>query len=121
MRLVIDYLPLMQILSKIFQIKTKHIGFCFLSYQSNLNDIYVQNFIVICIFATKVTTISIKFGVLINIKISFIKMGSYALNIIWWLCLVPTSTTRFASGVGYRMAKKGIGLYKEIFFMNNDI
>ena len=26
-------------------------------------------------------------------------------NKIWWLCLVPTSTTRFASDVGYRMAK----------------
>ena len=36
-------------------------------------------------------------------------------NKIWWLCLVPTSTThRFACGVGYRMAKKLIGLYKEI-------
>ena len=36
-------------------------------------------------------------------------------NKIWWLCLVPTSTTRFANDVGYRMAKKLIGLYKEIF------
>ena len=26
-------------------------------------------------------------------------------NKVWWLCLVPTSTTRFASDVGYRMAK----------------
>ena len=26
-------------------------------------------------------------------------------NKIWWLCLVPTATTRFASEVGYRMAK----------------
>ena len=26
-------------------------------------------------------------------------------NKIWWLCLVPTSTTRFASDVGYRMDK----------------
>ena len=26
-------------------------------------------------------------------------------NKIWWLCLVPNSTTRFASEVGYRMAK----------------
>ena len=24
---------------------------------------------------------------------------------IWWLCLVPTSATRFGSEVGYRMAK----------------
>ena len=42
-------------------------------------------------------------------------------NKIWWLCLVPTLTTRFASDVGYRMAKKIMGLYKEIIFMNNDI
>ena len=35
-------------------------------------------------------------------------------NKIWWVCLVPTSTTRFASDVGYRMAK--IGLYREITF-----
>ena len=42
-------------------------------------------------------------------------------NKIWWLCLVPTSNTRFASDVGYRMAKNLIGLYKEQFFMNNDI
>ena len=27
------------------------------------------------------------------------------LNKVWWQCLVPTSTTRFASDVGYRMAK----------------
>ena len=26
-------------------------------------------------------------------------------NKIWWLCIVPTSTTRFATEVGYRMAK----------------
>ena len=39
-------------------------------------------------------------------------------NKIWWLCLVPTSTTRFASDVGYGMAKNLIGLYKEIIFMN---
>ena len=26
-------------------------------------------------------------------------------NKIWWLCLVPTSTTRFDSEVGYRMTK----------------
>ena len=37
-------------------------------------------------------------------------------NKIWWLCLVPTSTTRFASDARYRMAKKWIGLYTEIFF-----
>ena len=30
-----------------------------------------------------------------------------------WLCLVPTSTTRFTSDVGYRIAKNLIGLYKE--------
>ena len=43
------------------------------------------------------------------------------LNKIWWLCLVSTSTTWFASDVGYRMAKNLIELYKEIIFMNNDI
>ena len=42
-------------------------------------------------------------------------------NKFWWLCLLPTSTIRFASDLGYRMAKKWIGLYKEIIFMNNDI
>ena len=26
-------------------------------------------------------------------------------NKIWWLCLVPTSTTGFAGELGYRMAK----------------
>ena len=31
-------------------------------------------------------------------------------NRIWWLCLVPTSTTRFASDLGYRMTKNLIGL-----------
>ena len=31
--------------------------------------------------------------------------GPYSWNKIWWLCLVPTSITRFASEVGYRMAK----------------
>ena len=29
----------------------------------------------------------------------------YIHNKIWWLCLVPTSDTRFASGMGYRIAK----------------
>ena len=42
-------------------------------------------------------------------------------NKIWWLCLVPTSTTRLSRDVGYRMAKKCIGLYKELIFMDNDI
>ena len=42
-------------------------------------------------------------------------------NKIWWLCLLSTSTTRFASGVGYRIAKICIWLYKEIIFMNTDI
>ena len=40
---------------------------------------------------------------------------------IWWQCLVPTSTTRFTSDVGCRMAQNWIWLYKEIIFMNNDI
>ena len=40
--------------------------------------------------------------------------GVKHLNKIWWLCPVPTPTTRFASDVGFRMAKNLIGLYKEI-------
>ena len=32
-------------------------------------------------------------------------------NKIWWLCLVHISTTRFASDVGYRIAKNLIRLY----------
>ena len=52
---------------------------------------------------------------------NFTEIYSYVSNKIWWLYLVPTSTTRFASDVGYRMAKKLIGLYKELIFMNNDI
>ena len=40
---------------------------------------------------------------------------------IWWLCLIPISTTRFTSDLGYRMAKNLIGLYKEILFINNDM
>ena len=47
------------------------------------------------------------------------KFFYYIYNRIWWLCLIPTSTTRLA--LGYRMAKNLIGLYKEILFMNNDI
>ena len=39
----------------------------------------------------------------------------HALNRIWWLCLVPISTTRFVSDL-YRMVKKLIGLYKEDAF-----
>ena len=34
---------------------------------------------------------------------------------IWWLCLVPTSTTRFASDVGYRMAKIWYSYIRKIF------
>ena len=29
----------------------------------------------------------------------------HRVNKVWWQCLVPTSTTRFASDAGYRMAK----------------
>ena len=39
-------------------------------------------------------------------------------NKVWWLCLVPTSTTRFASDVGYRMAKIKHSCTRKIFFMN---
>ena len=67
-------------------------------------------------------------------KKKFIRQEIWLCSVLWlkkdlrypirsggWLCLVPTSTTRFASDVGYRMAKKLIGFYKEIIFMNNDI
>ena len=40
------------------------------------------------------------------------QQGFFA-NKIWWLCLVPTWTTRFASDVGYRMAKKWIGYIRK--------
>ena len=36
-------------------------------------------------------------------------------NKVWWLCLVPTSTTRFASDVGYRMAKIEYSYTRKIF------
>ena len=49
----------------------------------------------------------------------FITQSIGVYNKIWWLCLVPTSTTRFASDVVYRMAKNLMGLYKEIILMNN--
>ena len=38
-------------------------------------------------------------------KIVVIFWFKFHMNKIWWLCLVPTSTTRFASEVGYRIAK----------------
>ena len=56
------------------------------------------------------------FGVLFCINICYSRY-----NKIWWLCLVPTSTTRFASEVGYRIAKIWHGYTRKIFFMNNDI
>ena len=47
--------------------------------------------------------------------------NNVVINKVWWLCLVPTSTTRFASEVGYRIAKIWHGYTRKIFFMNNDI
>ena len=45
---------------------------------------------------------------------SFVRwIHQWPVNRIWWLCLVPTSTTRFASDLGCRMAKNLIELYKE--------
>ena len=41
-------------------------------------------------------------------------------NKVWWLCLVPTSTTRFASDVGYRMAKIWYSYTRKIFFVNRE-
>ena len=34
-----------------------------------------------------------------------VEVLEWIINKVWWLRLVPTSTTRFASDVGYRMAK----------------
>ena len=45
----------------------------------------------------------------------------YFTNKIWWQCLVPTSTTRLAIDVGYRVAKNEYGYIKEIIYMNDDI
>ena len=36
---------------------------------------------------------------------NIIKFKESSANKVWWQCLVPTSTTRFASDAGYRMAK----------------
>ena len=44
----------------------------------------------------------------------------YLVNKVWWLCLVPTSTTRFANDMGYRMAKILYSYTRKICFMNND-
>ena len=43
-------------------------------------------------------------------------MRSQVSNRILWRCLVPTLTTRFASDLGYEIAKNSIGLYKENTF-----
>ena len=51
----------------------------------------------------------------------FIQEIHHAMNKIWWLCLVPTSATRSASGVWYRITKQLIKIYKEIILMNNNI
>ena len=40
-------------------------------------------------------------------------------NKVWWLCLVPTSTTTFACDVGYTM--ETFNMVIQGFFMNNDI
>ena len=37
-------------------------------------------------------------------------------NRIWWLCLVPTSTIRFDSDLGYKMPQNLIELYKKNTF-----
>ena len=39
----------------------------------------------------------------------------FPVNNIWWLCLVPTSTTRFASDEGYRMAQNWYGYLRKFF------
>ena len=52
--------------------------------------------------------LQIWFNLLFEIKDANLLMEQldlHSINKTWWLCLVPTSTTRFASEVGYRMAK----------------
>ena len=48
---------------------------------------------------------SLSFISLINIQSPQQHYCNQSPNKVWWLCLVPTSTTRFANDVGYRMAK----------------
>ena len=50
-------------------------------------------------------------------KLTFFLLHIHTLNKIWWLCLVPISTTRFASEVGYKNAPNLIVLYKENTFL----
>ena len=38
-------------------------------------------------------------------------------NKVWWQCLVPTSTTRFASDAGYRMTKMQHSYIRKIFLL----
>ena len=58
----------------------------------------------------------------VHTNLRFFLLHIHTLNKIWWLCLVPISTTRFASEVGYKNAPNLKVLYKEnTFFMNNAI
>ena len=54
-----------------------------------------------------------KYGMQETLRQCIIRSGDYA--------KIATSTTRLASDVGYKMAKKCMGLYKEVIFMNNDM
>ena len=47
----------------------------------------------------------IKESALDELSASELKKEMVLINKVWWQCLVPTSATRFASDVGYRMAK----------------
>ena len=56
-----------------------------------------------------------------HLKCRGCQLASSTMNKVWWLCLVPTSTTMFASEVGYRIAKIWHGYTRKIFFLCNDI
>ena len=77
------------------------------------NGWHLADSIFISIFLMEIFSFWLKFPLM------FILYGQS--NRIWWLCLIPTSTTRFPSDLGCSMAKNLIGLYKEILFMNNQI
>ena len=55
--------------------------------------------------APRLSVVTINIDLIWILDITCIGIWLSHFNKVWWLCLVPTSTTRFASDVGYRMAK----------------
>ena len=49
--------------------------------------------------------------------VKYCTAAQWIFDTIWWVCLVPTSGTRFASDVGYRMSKIWHGCTRKIIFM----